>query len=47
MKVTVKRVFFDEKGLHKIGDVIEVEQFNADIMELIEEKKTEKKTKAK
>lgn len=47
MKVTVKRVFFDDKGLHKIGDIIEVEQFNADIMELIEEKKTEKKAKAK
>lgn len=45
MKVTVKRVFFDDKGLHRKGEVVEVEKFNADLMELIAEKKPEKKAK--
>lgn len=46
MKVTVKRVFFDQNGLHRVGEVAEVEKFDAELMELVaENKKPEKKTK--
>lgn len=45
MKVTVKKVFFDDNGLHRKGETIEVENFNADLMELVPEKKPEKKAK--
>lgn len=47
MKVIAKTVFFDTNGVHKKGDIVEVEKFDASRMELIEEKKVEKKTKAK
>lgn len=48
MKVKVKSVFFDDKGLHKKGEIVEVKTFMADRMELVkEEVKTEKKAKAK
>lgn len=33
MKVKVKRVFFDDNGLHKVGEVVEVSAFDADLME--------------
>lgn len=45
MKVTVKRVFFDENGLHRVGDVVEVKNFDANLMTEVVEKKPEKKTK--
>lgn len=45
MKVTVKRVFFDDNGLHNVGDVVEVEKFDDELMELVIEKKPEKKAK--
>lgn len=47
MKVIAKTVFFDNNGIHKKGDVVEVESFDASRMELVEEKKVEKKTRAK
>lgn len=45
MKVTVKRVFFDNNGVHRAGDVVEVENFDAELMEEVVEKKVEKKAK--
>lgn len=45
MKVKVKRVFFDNNGLHRKGDIVSVDNFEADKMELIEEPKVEKKAK--
>lgn len=46
MKVKVKAPFFDEKGIHKRGEICEVSKFRPEYMELIEEKKTEKVEKA-
>ena len=46
MKVLVKAPFFDEKGIHKKGDVVDVEKFRPEYMELIEEKKADKVEKA-
>ena len=46
MKVMVKAPFFDERGIHKKGDIVEVNKFKPEYMELIEEKKTEKVEKA-
>lgn len=41
MKVIAKGPFFDENGLHKPGDIVEVKDFRPGIMELIaEETKT-------
>lgn len=46
MKVKVKRVFFDDNGLHKVGEVVEVSAFDADLMEDAEEVKADaRKTK--
>lgn len=42
MKVRVKTPFFDDNGLHKRGDVIEVKKFNPDRMELVPEEKGKK-----
>lgn len=39
MKVKVKAPFFDEKGIHKAGEIVEVKEFRPELMELIEEKK--------
>lgn len=39
MKVKVKSPFFDQNGIHKIGDICEVSQFRPQYMELVEEKK--------
>lgn len=47
MKVKVKNPFYDDKGIHKIGDVLEVEEFNEFLMEKLEEKKPETKKRAK
>ena len=48
MKILVKAPFFDERGIHKKGDVVEVNKFRPEYMELIEdkEKKVEKVEKA-
>ena len=44
MKVKVKAPFFDERGIHKIGDIVDVKEFNPVYHELIiDEKKAEKK----
>lgn len=41
MKVKVKSPFFDAKGIHKVGEIVEVKEFRPTLMELIEEKKVE------
>jgi len=47
MKVLVKAPFFDERGIHKKGDIVEVNKFRPEYMELIENKeKVEKVEKA-
>lgn len=46
MKVMVKAPFFDENGLHKKGEVVEVKNFREEYMELIEDGKKEKVEKA-
>lgn len=49
MKIRVKAPFFDERGIHKRDDIVEVnpDKFNSVLMEpVIEEKKTEKVEKA-
>ena len=44
MKVIVKSPFFDMDGLHVIGDVIDANYFNPDLMDKVtkEDKKAEK-----
>lgn len=37
MKVKVKAVFFDDNGLHKPGEVVEVSTFDSATMELVQE----------
>lgn len=44
MKVTITKVFFDNDGLHRIGDVIETDNFNPNLMKEVKEEKTKKKT---
>ena len=46
MKVLVKAPFFDEKGIHKKGEITEVKKFRPEYMELVEEVKEEKVKKA-
>lgn len=46
MKVKVKAPFFDEKGIHKRGEICDVKQFRPEYMELVEEKETDKVEKA-
>lgn len=46
LKIKVKAPFFDERGIHKVGEIVEVKNFRPEYMELIEEKKTEKVEKA-
>lgn len=41
MKVFVINPFFDEKGLHKKGEIVEVTRFNPTYMTLLEEDKQE------
>lgn len=45
MKIKAKAPFFDDKGLHKKGDIVEVKSFNPILHEMIvdEEKIVEKK----
>jgi hypothetical protein len=39
MKIKVKAPFFDENGIHKKGDIVDVKSFRPEYMELVEEKK--------
>ena len=39
MKIKVKAPFFDEKGIHKVGEICEVSYFRPEYMELVEENK--------
>ena len=39
MKIKLKAPFFDENGIHKRGDIVDVKTFRPEYMELIEEKK--------
>ncbi|MBQ0112519.1 MAG: hypothetical protein KBT03_05270 [Bacteroidales bacterium] len=43
MKVTIKKVFFDDKGLHRIGDIIDTDDFRPDLMDEFKEEKPKKK----
>lgn len=45
MKVRVKSLFYDENGIHRKGEVIDVKTFRPGIMEAVDEKpaKAEKK----
>ena len=45
MKIKVKAPFFDERGIHKKGEIVEVSKFDPLYHELVEEK-TEKVEKA-
>ena len=49
MKVEVLRVFFDNNGLHKVGEIAEVENFDANLMKAIKEpeKVVKKPTRSK
>ena len=42
MKVEVIAPFFDERGIHKRGDIVEVKAFRPEYMRLIEETKADK-----
>ena len=46
MKIRVKAPFFDERGIHKKGEICEVQRFNTLYMEPIAEEKKEKVEKA-
>ena len=43
MKVIVKVPFYDDNGVHKPGEKVEVKVFDESRMELVEEKKPSKK----
>lgn len=45
MLVKVKQPFFDDNGLHRIGEVVEVKDFNALLMEEVKEIKETKTAK--
>lgn len=52
MKVEVLKVFFDNNGLHRVGDIVEVENLNENLMkpiktEIKEPVKAPKKTTKK
>ena len=57
MKVKVKVPFYDSTGIHKKDEIIDVDDFSSDLMELVEDgkrmkietavSKTEKKTAVK
>lgn len=44
MKVKVIKVFFDDNGLHKKGEIVDVKLFDGNLMEKVVEKTTEKKS---
>ena len=37
MKVEVKKVFFDNNGLHRVGEIVEVEKVDENLMKPIKE----------
>lgn len=39
MKVRIKVPFYDDSGIHKKGDIIDVDVFSSDFMELVKEEK--------
>lgn len=43
MKVEVIKVFFDNNGLHRVGDIVEVEKLDERIMKPIKTEKVVKK----
>ena len=43
MEVLVKAPFFDERGIHKKGEICEVKNFRPEYMEPVEDEKAEKK----
>lgn len=45
MKIRVKVTFFDNNGVHKVGEICEVENFDANRMEEVKEEKVEKPKK--
>lgn len=45
MKIKVKAPFFDERGIHKKGEIVEVNKFRPEYMELLDENAEEKKEK--
>ena len=45
MKIRVKAPFFDERGIHKKGEIVEVNKFRPEYMELLDENAEEKKEK--
>lgn len=45
MKVKVKAPFFDERGIHKVGDEVDVKEFNPLYHELIVDEKKVKEEK--
>lgn len=47
MKVKVIKVFYDNTGLHRIGDVIETATLNPELMVEVEERKEAKKATKK
>lgn len=49
MKVEVLRAFFDNNGLHTVGEIVEVESFDENLMKPIKEseKVVKKPTKSK
>lgn len=46
MKIKVKAPFFDERGIHKKGEIVEVNKFRPEYMELLEGESKEKVEKA-
>lgn len=46
MKVRVKVPFYDEKGLHLVGEEVDAKKFRPEYMELLDEVKDEKVEKA-
>ena len=47
MKVRAKIPFYDDTGLHKSGEIVEIKNYDPAIMEKLEEKPAETKTKKK
>ena len=45
MKIRVKAPFFDERGIHKKGEIVEVNKFRPEYMELLDKNAEEKKEK--
>lgn len=47
MKVEVLKVFYDNNGLHKVGDITDVDFFNSEMMKKVEVKPSIKSGKKK